>query len=164
MQWLVTLKKHLGSGRVTTRRATVPCVVARRWSNRICPTTSKDPEDIARQFNFEYRAADAAASPHLALAAIVHAGAQGIEENLPAPEATEEDLSLLEPDALQARGFVRLPQTLGEALDRLSESATVRGWFPGDCTDIYLAHKRGELAVVDGLYAADMCAAYAEVY
>ena len=97
---------------------------------RICPTTAKDPEDVARQFNFEYRAADAAASPHLALAAIVHAGAQGIEENLPAPEATEEDLSLLEPDALQERGFIRLPQTLDEALDRLSDSATVRGFEP----------------------------------
>jgi glutamine synthetase len=48
--------------------------------------------DPARQFNFEIRACDAAASPHLALAAIVHAGAAGGEAGLDAPGGTAEDL------------------------------------------------------------------------
>ena len=85
----------------------------REASLRVCPVTAKDPVAIARQFNLEYRAADAAASPHLALAAIVHAGAQGIEEGLAAPEPTEEDLSLLSADELAKRGFIRVTGNTG---------------------------------------------------
>ena len=136
----------------------------REASLRICPVTARDPESIASQFNIEYRAADAAASPHLALAAIVHAGCQGIEEELGAPEITEEDLSLLAPEALEARGFVRLPTTLLEALDRLEASDTVRSWFSGDLVGVYCAHKRGEAAHIAGLDVAGQCAAYEEVY
>ena len=130
---------------------------------RICPVTAKDPQDTARQYNFEFRAADAAASPHLALAAIVHAGVQGIEEELPAPAPTEEDLSLLPADILQARGFVRLPDTLEEALARMEANTTVRGWFSGDLVSVYADHKRGELAYLEGMDQTARCAAYESV-
>ena len=131
---------------------------------RICPVTSTDADSIARQFNFEYRAADAAASPHLALAAIVLAGAQGIEDGLPAPNVTEEDLSLLSSEELTARGYVRLPQSLEEALGRLDANGTVRGWFPTGFVDVYLAHKRGELAYLGEKTVAERCAAYRAAY
>ena len=58
----------------------------REASLQICPVTTKEPTNIARQYNIEYRAADAAASPHLALVAVIHAGFQGIEEGLAAPQ------------------------------------------------------------------------------
>jgi glutamine synthetase len=131
---------------------------------RVCPVTTRDPAAVARQFNIEYRAADGAACPHLALAAIVHAGAQGIEDGLAAPSPTEEDLSLLSEDALAARGLRRLPQSLEEALERFAASETVRGWFPAPFPEVYAAHKRGELAHVAGLDAAALCAAYADAY
>ena len=76
---------------------------------RICPVRRLGGGDVAAQFHFEVRACDAAASPHLALAALVHAGAAGIEAGLAAPEATAEDLSLLPAEALRARGHRRLP-------------------------------------------------------
>nr|WP_216635959.1 glutamine synthetase family protein [Neptunicoccus sediminis] len=136
----------------------------REASVRICPVTSDDPEKIARQYNFEYRAADAAASPHLALAAIVHAGCQGIEENLPAPAVTQEDLSELSPKALAERGYVRLPQSLEDALDRFQSNETVCGWFPGQFPSVYVSHKRGELSVVQDMDEAGRCAAYEAVY
>lgn len=131
---------------------------------RICPVSAIDPESIARQFNFEFRAADAAASPYLALAAIVHAGAQGIEDGLPPPEATQEDLSVISDDALSARGFVRLPKTLEEALERLRYNDAVRSWFTEDFIEVYLAHKQGELACLRGMNADERCAYYAKVY
>jgi glutamine synthetase len=118
----------------------------------------------AAQFNFEYRAADAAASPHLQLAAIVHAGVQGIEDDLPMPSATEEDLSLLAPDALEARGFVRLPQSLPEALDRFAANAKTAEWFSSDFTDVYRKHKQGEIAFLNGRDQAEICKAYDELY
>ena len=136
----------------------------REASLRICPVTAKDPQSIAAQYNLEFRAADAAACPHLALAAIVHAGAQGIEDGLPAPAITEEDLSVLSDTELSERGYVRLPQSLPEALDRFAANDTVRGWFGDTFADIYLAHKQGELAFLDGKTTQQRCAAYEDVY
>ncbi len=136
----------------------------REASVRICPVTSTAPDSVARQYNFEYRAADAAASPHLALAAIVHAGAQGIEETLAIPSVTEEDLSLLSPSELEKRGYVRLPKSLPEALDRFAGNPTVTGWFPEGFAKVYCAHKRGELAWLEGKDTAERCAAYAKTY
>jgi glutamine synthetase len=136
----------------------------REASVRICPVS--DLSDLAKeaQFNFEFRAADAAASPHLQLAAIVHAGAQGVEEGLPAPLATEEDLSLLDTAALRARGHIRLPQTLEEALDRLRASTVVSGWFPDGFADVYVMHKKGERAYLGERSQSEICALYEQVY
>ncbi|WP_306113832.1 MULTISPECIES: glutamine synthetase family protein [unclassified Roseovarius] len=136
----------------------------REASLRVCPVTAKDPASIARQFNIEYRAGDAAACPHLALAAIVHAGCQGIEERLTAPDPTEEDLSLLPPEELHARGFVRLPETLEAALDRLAGNDVVTGWFPKPFAGVYLAHKQSEIAHVADLDVTQRCASYESTY
>jgi glutamine synthetase len=136
----------------------------REASLRICPVTAKDPADIARQFNIEFRAADAAACPHLALAAIVHAGCQGIEDGLPAPTPTEEDLSLLPEATLAERGLVRLPETLGAALDRFGQSAPVKGWFPDPFAPVYLAHKASEIAHVAEMTVEAQCSAYEATY
>lgn len=131
---------------------------------RICPVTGKTPEAIARQFNFEYRAADAAAAPHLVMAALIHAGCQGIEDGLTAPRPTGEDLSLLPAADLTARGIERLPETLADALERFSDTQRVRDWFPKGFAEVYLAHKRGELAQLEGKNTDARCAAYAAVY
>jgi len=136
----------------------------REASLRICPTTGRDAESVARQYNIEYRAADGAASPYLALAAIVHAGVQGIEDKLAAPQATQEDLSVLSTAALAERGYVRLPQSLPEALDRMMASDTVRGWFPPQFCAIYRDHKLGELAWLGDRDAKAQCQAYEAVY
>lgn len=136
----------------------------REASVRICPVS--DASDIAKasQFNFEIRAADATASPHLQLAALIHAGVQGIEEGLAVPEATQEDLSLLDTAALAARGYVRLPQTLPLALQRFASNATVAGWFPEGFADIYVKHKQAEIAYLGERSEEEICALYEQVY
>ena len=136
----------------------------REASVRICPVS--DLSDIAQaaQFNFEFRAADATASPHLQLAAIVHAGCQGIEEGLVTPPATEEDLSLLDDGELASRGYVRLPQSLAAALACFESNDTVTNWFPAGFADVYLRHKRGEIAFLGERDTEAICAAYEEVY
>lgn len=131
---------------------------------RICPVSDISGNPRSQQFHFEFRAADAAASPHLLLAALVHAGVQGIEDNLVAHEATQEDLSLLGPEALRDRGLVRLPQTLDAALSRFAESTAVASWFPAGFQDVYVKHKTGEIAHLEGMEPVAQCAAYEEVY
>ena len=131
---------------------------------RIAPLVPQSPESMAQQYNLEYRAADAAASPHLALAAIVHAGAQGIEEKLPMPSVTQEDLALLSEEELAKRGYIRNPQSLEEALSRMNNNATVRSWFPEEFLPIYTAHKESELDQLEGMSVEEQCAAYAQTY
>lgn len=131
---------------------------------RVCPLMATDPEARARQFNFEYRAADAAASPHLTLAALIEAGLTGLRNKAPIPDATTEDLSLLPPETLAARGLQRLPESLADALDALDASATLRAALPPRAIDIYIAHKRAELAHVAPMSPDARFSAYASVY
>ncbi len=136
----------------------------REASVRICPVSAMSDIDRARQFNFEFRAADATASPHLQLAAIVNAGVQGIEEELDVPDATEEDLSLLPASELAARGLSRLPTTLQEALERFTGNDVVKSWFTPRFVDVYTKHKRSEMAFLEDKSEAEICAAYETVY
>ena len=131
---------------------------------RLCPIRTTGGTDPAKQFNFEVRSADAAASPHLSLAAIVHAGVAGIEAGLSAPEPTAEDLSLLPEATLTERGIRRLPTSLAAALDELEAAKEVRAWFPSGFCEIYLAHKRDEINALEGLDEAGLCRAYQEAY
>lgn len=136
----------------------------REASVRICPVSSMSDIDRARQFNFEFRAADATASPYLQLAAIIHAGVQGIEEELEVPDVTEEDLSLLSAEALGQRGMRRLPTTLDEALRLFVENDVVKRWFTPRFIDVYEKHKRCEMAYVENKTEAEICSLYETVY
>lgn len=60
---------------------------------RVCPVSATETARIAQQYNYEYRAVDAAASPWLTLSALMHAAATGIELDLPCPTSTSGDLS-----------------------------------------------------------------------
>jgi len=131
-------------------------------SIRVCPIFGDD--GAAEQFNVEYRVADAAASPYLALGALVWAGVDGIRQrrSLPArPERNFWDMSDLE---REAAGVRPLPRSLDEALDGLAASSAAREWFGDTFFDAYLRFKRAELRAVDGLSEAATCARYAEVY
>ena len=120
-------------------------------SLRICPVFAAASEEArARQFNVEFRACDAAASPYLALGAVVFAGVDGIRREL----------------ALPASGGARplLPHSLGEALDRLAASSAARGWFGATHLDAYLRFKRVEAEKTAELPPAQLCGHYAEIY
>lgn len=118
---------------------------------RVCPVfAAASPMEIARQFNIEFRACDAAASPYLALGAIIFAGADGIRRSLPLPGPAAAPPSL--------------PPTLSAALDHLSESETALRWFGPTHLDAYLRFKRVEAEKVTGLSPAELCAHYAEIY
>ena len=81
------------------------------------------------QFNLEFRAADAAASPHLLLAVLVRAGLEGLRENLAAPAPLDRDPADLSAAEQKQVGMAALPGSLEEALAAASRDDTVRGWF-----------------------------------
>lgn len=131
---------------------------------RIPPTTSAPGADPARQFNLEFRAADAAACPHLALAALVLAGLRGIREELPEPPLVEGGPSGLDQEASHRLGIRPLPASLEEALGALEEDETVRSWLPPDLFDCYVGVKRSEISQLEGVDWAEICERYGRVY
>src|SRR5215510_1069650 len=131
---------------------------------RIAPIFETPGSNAAEQYNLEYRAADAAANPYLALAVLVHAGLDGIRRKLPPPQATEGD-----PDAMTAkeradRNIIRLPKSLAEALDALDADAFIRGCFPPALYDVYTQSKRWELDFIGKLSPVEQCQRYVESY
>jgi glutamine synthetase len=118
---------------------------------RVCPVfAASDSADMARQFNFEFRVCDAAASPYLALGAIILAGADGLQRKLGLPPS--------------AAGVDRLPHSLGQALDVMAASKAAAGWLGPVFLEAYLRHKRSEVQHVAEWAVNELCNRYAEIY
>lgn len=131
---------------------------------RICPLNPLAATPIERQFNFEFRAADSAASPYLALGALVRAGLTGLEAGLPPPSDQRGLTGAESEQELADRGLRRLPRSLGEAIEALEADETARGWFPADLWDAYLRYKRCEIELMKDLDDEALCARYSEAY
>jgi len=94
----------------------------------------------------EFRAGDHTAHPHLALAALIAAGMDGLDRHLdPGPPATG-DLGHLPDDALAAQGVRLLPRTAHEALDALEADPVVMAALGPVCGPELLRIRRDELA------------------
>ncbi len=115
---------------------------------RICPVYATAPDSIARQFNVEFRVADATASPYLALGVLVQAGLDGLRRKLHLTDVAP----------------ASLPPSLDAALDLFEASPAVAGWFGPQFRDVYLRFKRAELKALAGMDEATICTRYAEIY
>jgi glutamine synthetase len=131
---------------------------------RIPPLVGIANGDPARQFNLEFRAADAAACPHLALAVLILAGLRGIREDLPEPHLMEGDPSELDEEERRRLGIRPLPASLGDALDALESDEVVRSWFAKDLLDCYLGVKRTEISLLHDAEPKEACERYLRVY
>jgi glutamine synthetase len=131
---------------------------------RICPTVTLGGTSVANQFNLEFRAMDATASPHLAMAALLIAGRLGIEQRLTLNAITDEIPDSLNDEQRKARGIVALPVSLSQALDCLRDSSALIEWLPKPLLDTYYALKTEELALTEQLSPADLCEHYARLY
>src|SRR5690606_34983642 len=90
---------------------------------RICPVVAGAGGDISHQYHFEFRAADAAASPYLVLGAILAAGLHGLDRGLSVAEVCEGAPQNLPQQELKRLGITRLPQSLDAALDLFEADA-----------------------------------------
>jgi glutamine synthetase len=126
---------------------------------RICPTPGPPADaEVATKFNLEFRAADATANPWLVLGALIRAGLQGLSAGYEPPVvATGSD-----PQAAETAGT--LPASLEEALVALERDEVVSGWLDPRLARTYLAIKRTDISVLDGLDDAERCRRVAGVY
>lgn len=130
---------------------------------RICPVSDVPGADISRGFNFEYRAADGAASPYLALGALVRAGLAGLAGDRGAPPATRRGPDEIPQDQWAEHRIRALPHSLDEALDALEAAGETLIENPV-MRAAYLMHKRAEAAQVKELELSALAAHYARVY
>jgi glutamine synthetase len=115
---------------------------------RICPVAGDERAQRARQFNIEFRVADATASPYLALAMLVQAGLEGIRQG------REIDAKRPQP----------LPANLEAALTLLESSESAAEWLGADLLAGYVLFKRAEIKGLGNLDESEICRRYAEVY
>jgi len=116
------------------------------------------------ELSIEFRAADAAAAPHLALAAIVRAGLAGVVAGLEEAPVVDEDIVDLDGDELARRGIAALPVDLEEALSAAGDAAgPFADWLPEPLWKAYLAVKRTELAAAEA-EPGDVMATYRDFY
>jgi glutamine synthetase len=129
---------------------------------RICPIVGGRAPD--KQFNLEFRAADATANPYLLLGALVCAGLDGLEESLALPQLMDCDPAELT-DAERARaGIERLPESLPAALAALRADAKAMAWLPAPLREAYLQMKSAEIEACAGLDMQAICDRYAAIY
>jgi glutamine synthetase len=131
---------------------------------RIPPLVSLGGGDPARQLHLEYRGADAAANPYIALGAILRAGLDGLRSELPAPPILERDPGELDAAEATRYGVGALPASLEDALDALAQDDTAREWLSPLLYDAYVSVKRAELEAVADLDLDERCRRYAAVY
>src|SRR5687767_106551 len=92
----------------------------------------------------EIRCPDPACNPYLTFAALLHAGLEGIEQGYELPDPMETNLYHLTPEQRRERGIVALPETLGEAIDELSQSELARKALGRHIFERYVELKRKE--------------------
>jgi glutamine synthetase len=117
---------------------------------RVAPVFQVSPEEPARQFNVEFRVADASACPYLALGAVIWAGVDGLTRQLKLP-ADDHDAPLL-------------PRSLEEALAALERNEVAATWWSKEAMAAYLAFKRAEIEALGQAGRDEICKRYAEVY
>ncbi|MGW8375000.1 glutamine synthetase [Streptomyces sp. ODS28] len=113
-----------------------------------------------RAANVEFKPADLAANPYLALAALLAAGLDGLENSARLPEEITGDPARLTPSEASARGVARLPETLHKAAAAFRDDAPLRAALGPVLADAVLAVRRGEAEAMAGHDAELVAAAY----
>src|SRR5687767_9864168 len=92
----------------------------------------------------EIRCPDPACNPYLTFAVLLHAGLEGVEKGYDLPPPMEQNLYHLTAEQRKERGIVALPETLGEAIDEMSQSELMRKALGPHIFDRYVELKRKE--------------------
>ena len=105
------------------------------FQNRTCGLRVSAPG------RFEYRAVDSAVNPYLMGSAILASFDDGLKNKRDPGEPESRNIY----DAMeQGKQVTKLPMTLGEALERLSEDKVVKGALPDEMYKVFMHYKRDE--------------------
>jgi len=128
---------------------------------RLPPLVTVEGLASAGQLRLEYRGADAAANPYLALGALIRAGVSGVCRQLPVPPIIHRDPALAGDESWKVGA---LPETLEESLHALGEDTEATRWMTPMLYDVYTAIKRAEIDTSEGESLDDICRRYSNIY
>ncbi|MFB6103586.1 MAG: type I glutamate--ammonia ligase, partial [Halobacteriaceae archaeon] len=92
----------------------------------------------------ELRSPDPSCNPYLALAAILHAGLDGIERDLQAPDPVRENIYDFDEERREDYGIDTLPATLESAIDALEADEVITDALGEHVTEKFIEAKRQE--------------------
>ncbi len=92
----------------------------------------------------ELRSPDPSCNPYLALAVMLHAGLDGIEQGMEAPDPVRENIYEFTEADREARGIETLPSTLGQAVDALENDEVVLDALGDHIAEKYVQAKTEE--------------------
>jgi glutamine synthetase len=131
---------------------------------RIPPVVTLGGADPASELRLEYRGADAAANPYLALGGLVRAGVEGLRQELQPPPVLRDDPSHLDDADATRFGVGGLPDSLESSLQALDEDHAARGWMAPLLYEAYVGVKRSEVDAARGSDLGEVCRRYAQIY
>ncbi|MGH3391280.1 MAG: glutamine synthetase family protein [Actinomadura sp.] len=110
---------------------------------RICSPLGDDAESSC---NLELKPSDSSANPYLALGAYIHAGLDGVRNEIEPGEPVNVDPATLTDEERARLGIGRLPASLGAALDALERDELLMTALGPLRRTAYLAVKRSDIA------------------
>ncbi|SFF71618.1 L-glutamine synthetase [Halobacillus alkaliphilus] len=96
-----------------------PCYVA--WSGQNRSPLVRVPTSRGLSTRIEVRSVDPAANPYMAMAVLLAAGLDGVENKLKAPTPVDRNIYVMNKKEREAHGIKDLPATLFNALEELQE-------------------------------------------
>ena len=96
------------------------------WSDRNRSALIRKPAArIPAASRIEARFPDPSCNPYLAFAALIHAGLDGVEKGLEAPDPIRENIYEFDDEKREEYGINTLPSNLGEAVEALEEDEVI---------------------------------------
>jgi len=115
------------------------------WSDRNRSALIRKPAArVPAASRIEARFPDPSCNPYLALAALIHAGLDGIEQGLDAPDPIRENIYEFDEAKREEYGITTLPSNLGEALDALEADEVVQSALGSHVTEKFIEAKTHE--------------------
>ncbi len=110
------------------------------WSHQNRSQLIRIPAAKGDYARMELRSPDAACNPYIAIALLIEAGLQGIQQKMVLPPANNKNLYAIENEHLS--DIACLPQNLGEAIVRSEESAFLKVALPMHILEKYVSVKK----------------------
>ncbi|WP_102692581.1 type I glutamate--ammonia ligase [Rummeliibacillus pycnus] len=101
-----------------------PCYIA--WSAQNRSPLIRIPASRGLSTRIEVRSVDPAANPYLAMAVILEAGLNGIEQQLTPPAAVDRNIYVMNAEERAEAGIGNLPANLNDALAALAEDKVIQ--------------------------------------
>ena len=115
------------------------------WSDRNRSALIRKPAArVPAASRIEARFPDPSCNPYLALAALIHAGLEGIEQGLEAPDPIRENIYEFDEAKREEYGIETLPSNLGEAIEALEADEVVQDALGEHVTEKFIEAKTHE--------------------